>query len=284
MISKRALLFGIASMAGGILPAHAVRTPYEEELLLLNKKHTEGNILMLNRFFLNCNNGIPPLRVKKIVETYGKDVLIGIDPGSKDFPDEDSMATVNAVKSVGAHLHVYLVGPGMMSWSAEERQQIYYLAKSVKIDTNKSDWKKIWYSTGWKTKNLQQFEYYHKNHNAYSCEIDNIDSSTIGNDPDKTVTFYKDLEKQLKEKNIKTKLMIKNLNEKQLQAVIDAKFTNDFLCEFGMFEEGTGNPKKQIALCEKLNIKAITPISGITDTDHYGTVANGVEYNITKIA
>jgi hypothetical protein len=282
MISRRALFLGAVGMSLTISNAHAIYVPHDDEIL--HKKQTKGKITMLDRFFLNCNDGIPPLRVKKLVDTYGKNILIGIDPGEKDSPDEDSMLTVKSVKSVGANLHVYLVGPGMMSWSAGERKQIEYLAKSVKIDTNKSDWKKVWYSTGWKTKNLQQFEYYYKNHNAYSCEIDNIDSSTIGNDPDKTVAFYKDLEKQLKAKGIKTKLMIKNLNEDQLRAVIAAKFTTDFLCEFGMFEEGTGSPKQQIALCEKLGIKAITPISGITDTDHYGTVASGVEYNLAKKA
>ena len=282
MLSKRALLFGVAGLGIDILPAHAIIIPSMEEDLY--KPHEKGKHFMLNRFFLDCNNGIPPLRVKKLVDTYGKNILIGIDPGSKDTPDEDSMLTVKSVKSLETNLHVYLVGPGMMSWSAEERQQIAYLARTVKIDTTKSGWQKTWFSTGWKQKIVQQFEYYYKNHNAYSCEIDNIDSSTIGNDPKKTVAYYKELQDALKEKGIKTKLMVKNLDEDQLRAVIDAKFTTDFLCEFGMFEEGTGSPKQQIALCEKLGIKAITPISGITDTNHYGTVASGVEYTLAKKA
>jgi len=237
---------------------------------------------MLKRFFLNCNDGIPPLRVKKLVDTHGKDILIGIDPGYSDTPDEDAMPTVKSVKSLGTNLHVYLVGPGMWSWSKEEQNQIRYLAGTVGINTKQNGWKTKWYSKGWREKNLQQFEYYYKTHNAYSCEIDNLDSSTIKNDPEKTVQFYTELRDQLKAKNIKTKLMIKNLDEDQLQAVIDAKFDTSFLCEFGMFEAGSGSPKKQIALCAKLGIQAVTPITGITDTHAYGTVAAGVEYKVTK--
>ena len=238
--------------------------------------------MSVNRFFLNCNDGIPPARVNKLVATYGKDILIGIDPGDKDYPDEDSMATVNAVKASGAKLHAYLVTPGMWSWSQSERDQIRYLARSVKVDTTKDGWKKLWYSTGWKVKIVQQFEYYHTKHNAYSCEIDNMDSSTIGNDPDMTVAYYRELRKALQDKGIKTKLMVKNLDEDQLQAVIDAKFGLDFLCEFGMFEDGSGIPRKQLALCEKLGIQAVTPINGLTDTEHYGTIATGIPYSIKK--
>ena len=265
-------------MSATILPAYATTNPSDEELLILKNKP-----LQLKRFFLNCNDGISPFTAKRLVDKHGKNILIGIDPGSKDYPDQESMMTIKAVKSLNAHLHVYLVGPGMMSWSETERQQIAYLANSIKINTKKSNWKKLWYSEGWKVKNLQQFEYYYKNYNAYSCEIDNIDSTTIKNNPDKTVAFYKELQKDLRVRGIKTKLMIKNLNEKQLEAVISAGFTTDFLCEFGMFESGTGNPRKQIALCEKLGIKAVTPVTGITHTTAYGTINTGVEYDLTKI-
>lgn len=236
---------------------------------------------MLKRFFLNCNTGISRARVKQIVNKHGKDVLIGIDPGSSDTPDENALATINAIKEVGAKLHVYLVGPGMMSWSAEERAQIRYLARSVGIDTTNSNWHTIWTKTGWKKKNLQQFNYYFRKFNAYSCEIDNIDSSYIQNDPEETVKFYTELKNSLATHSdgpIKTKLMIKNLDEDQLKAVIDAGFSTDFLCEWGMFEDGSGSPKKQFALCKKINIFAVTPLTGITDTHSYGTVTEGVPY------
>lgn len=235
---------------------------------------------LAQRFYLNCNSGISPVKVKTLVTKHGKNILIGIDPGSKDYPDSDSMLTVRAVRAMGAKLHIYLVGPGMMSWSADERAQIKYLAKSVGIDTLQSNWHNKWKSVGWRKKNFQQFQFYHTKYQAYSCEIDNIDSSTIGNDPDKTVEFYTELRDSLKAAGITTKLMIKNLDEDQLQACIDAKFGLDFLCEFGMFEEGSGSARKQISLCAKMGIKAITPINGITDTYSYGVVAEGVGYDL----
>ena len=278
MISKRALLLGVAGVVIGITPAYATTN----SIIETENKKIKRKINGLNRFVLNCNSNISPSHVKKLVNTYGTNILIGIDPGSKDTPNSSSLVTIKATKTkiYTVPLHVYLVGPGMMSWSSEERKQIAYMARTVKIDTNKSNWKQQWYSTGWKRKNIQQFEYYYKNYNAYSCEIDNIDSSTIRRDPIKTVNFYNELNDTLKEKGIKTKLMIKNLSESQLEAVIDAKFTTDFLCEFGMFEAGTGNHKKQIALCEKIGIQAITPINGITPSEQYGTITNGVEYSL----
>lgn len=234
------------------------------------------------RFFMNCNDGISPAEVKKHVAKYGYNVLIGIDPGSSDRPDDGTMQTIDAVKEAGAALHVYLVGPGMMSWSEEERRQIANFAESVGIDLKKSNWHDIWKMTGWKKKNLEQFEYYWTEHKAYSCEIDNIDSSYIENDPEETVKFYSELKNNLKEKHIGTKLMMKNLDEDQLQAVIDASFGLEFLCNFAMFEEGTGDPKTQIKLCEKLGVQAITPINGITDTHHYGVIDEGVPYTLKR--
>jgi hypothetical protein len=235
---------------------------------------------LAKRFFLNCNSGISPNKVRSLVAKHGQNILIGIDPGMKDYPDSDSLMTVKAVSAVGAKLHVYLVGPGMMSWSADERAQIKYLAKSVGINVLQSNWHNKWKTEGWKKKNFQQFQFYHSKYNAYSLEIDNIDSSYIENDPDETVKFYTELRDSLKKAGITTKLMIKNLDEDQLRSVIDAGFGLDFLCEFGMFEEGTGSPRKQIALCEKMGIKAITPINGITDTYNYGVVAEGVAYDL----
>ncbi len=235
---------------------------------------------MLGRFFLDCNRGFSPLKIKKLTQEYGTNILIGVDPGLTDEPDEDALLSIKAIKSSGTKLHVYLVGPGMMSWSADERKQIEFFAKSIGLNTKQKDWHKKWTTIGWKKKNLQQFKYYHEQFGAYSCEIDNIDSSYIENDPELTVKFFEELKKDLTDNNIPTKLMMKNLSEEQLEAVIEAKFQLDFLCEFAMFEKGTGNPKKQIELCKKLDVQAITPINGITRTEEYGVKSDGVEYSV----
>ncbi len=235
----------------------------------------------MKRFYLDCNNGIPPYKVEAIKEKYGS-ALVGIDPGQDDTPDEESMATIKAVKKHKLALHVYLVGVGMWSWSRDEQRQIIAFAESVGIDTDKSHWhRREWLTWGWKAKTLQQFIYYYRTHGAYSCEIDNLDSAPMKKDPEKTIEYYVSLQNELAKAKCPIKLMIKNLDEDQLEALIDAvqvkkTIKKEFLCEWGMFEEGTGKIKEQIRLCKQLGIYAVTPISGITPTERYGTVKAGV--------
>lgn len=230
---------------------------------------------------MRCHSdGIPPVRVRKIVEKYGKNVLIGVDPGLKDFPVEESQATIDEVKKQGAFFHVYLVGPGMESWSTDEAKQIKYLAASIGIDTKKSTWKRIWKAGGWEKKVQQQFEFYNKM-GAYSCEIDNLDG-IWDKDPVKNAEFYVRLQNWRVENKINTKLGVKNLDEDQLEKVIEyvdaGKLSTDLFAPFGMFEKGSGNIAKQISLSEKLGFKAVTPKTGITDTTTYGVIDSGVPY------
>jgi len=78
--------------------------------------------------------------------------------------------------------------------------------------------------------------------------------------------------------------MLKNLSIEQLNAVVDNidSLGLNFLCEYAIFEKGTGNPKTQIKLCESIKIQAITPINGLNDTNHYGVVASGVPYKCNE--
>lgn len=231
------------------------------------------------RFFLNCNDGISPNKVQSLVKKYGKDLLIGVDPGLEDRPVDEVVDTIEKVKELGLKLHVYLVGVGMWSWSEDEQNQIEKFAESVGIDTNKPKWhKNEWLDWGWRDKIIEQFQYYHDEHNAYSCEIDNLDSAL--KTPEDWMYYFKELSGELEKRNIKTKLMIKNLSEEMLELLIEkieaGELKKEFFCEFGMFEEGSGEPSSQIELCTKIGIKAITPESGITDTNHYGVIASGV--------
>lgn len=235
---------------------------------------------MLKRFYLNCNDGISPKRVAEIVAEHGSRVLIGIDPGMTDRPSEDALETINAVKKHKAKLHVYLVGPGMWSWSEDERRQIRYLAKSVGIATTEPGWKAKWYKSGWEDKVFEQFAYYHDKYNAYSCEIDNLDSSTLETDFEAYLEFYKRFSKKLKDAGIVTRLMLKNIDEDGLELIKEAvdnkELDREFLADWGMFENGSGTAKKQIAICKEMGIYACTPISGITHTNAYGVVNKGV--------
>lgn len=233
-----------------------------------------------DRFFLNCNDGISPARVAALVKKWGQNILIGIDPGMTDRPSDDTEETIAAVKKHGAKLHVYLVGPGMLSWSKEEAAQVKFLAKSVGIDTTEKNWHDEWKESGWEEKAFEQFSYYFNEHNAYSCEIDNLDSSSMQGDFDSYVAFFKRFAKKLRANNITTKFMLKNIEPddlRRLQKEIEnGSIPRDFFCEYGMFEEGSGSPKEQIAVCKAMGIYAATPISGITDTYNYGVVAEGV--------
>jgi hypothetical protein len=207
------------------------------------------------RFFMRCHSdGIPPARVRKIVEKWGKTSLIGVDPGLLDYPEEDSQATIDEVKKQGAMFLVYLVGPGMESWSPEEARQVKYLAASVGIDVKKPSWRKFWKNGGWEKKVKQQFEFYNKM-GAYACEIDNLDG-IWEQDPTENVEFFVRLQNWRVANNVKTKLCVKNLNGDQLQKVLEyveaGKLSLDLFCEFGMFEDGTGNIKRQIELSAKL--------------------------------
>lgn len=231
------------------------------------------------RFFLNCNDGIAPSKVKSLVKKYGYDIMIGVDPGMGDRPSPEVVSTIRTCQSLGVYIHVYLVGVGMWSWSEGERQQIREHARSVGIDTDKSNWHKgEWLTWGWKEKVREQFNFY-DSMGAYSCEIDNIDSALGDNEP-AYINFYKEFFKTLKKDGNTTKLMVKNFNEDMLllltKAIKNGSVPQEFLCEFGMFEDGTGDPSEQIRLCKAIGITAITPENGITDTHSYGTVAAGI--------
>lgn len=209
----------------------------------------------------------------------GKTFLLGLIHGLSDRPSDEANDLINNIIDNNFQLHVYLVGPGMWSWSKDEQRQVTQHAKSIGIDVTKSNWhKREWLDWGWLAKAKEQFLYY-DSLGAYSCEIDNLDSA-IGYDPDKTISSFMELQKFCVTNGITTKLMIKNLDENQLLRLINevtsGSIQNNFLADWGMFEKGTGEPERQIELCKKIGIYAVTPISGITDTNHYGVVKDGV--------
>lgn len=231
------------------------------------------------RFFLRCHHdGIPPKRVREIVAQYGKNVLIGVDPGLLDYPVEESQASIDEIKKQGARFHIYLVGPGMETWSKDEAEQIRYLADSIGIDTSKKNWNKIWKSGGWEKKIYQQFEFYNKM-GAHSIEIDNLDG-IWDKSPIENFQFCQRLQKFRVDNKINTKLVIKNLDKNQLNrikdGVRDGELSLDLFANFGMFEKGSGTISDQIEICKDLGIKAVTPRTGLTNTFNYGTVKEGV--------
>lgn len=230
---------------------------------------------MFTRFFHESEKQFTYSEIKQLSIKYGHNILVGSDPGhGADFAE-----AVRACQAFGIARHAYLVGPGMMEWSAEERAEIERNAKSIGIDTNKKTWQNEWFKKGgWERKVYQWFIEYDKL-GFYSVEIDNLDA-VLDQDPKKYTDFIYRLEVFKQKNKLNLKLMIKNLSEQQLQALIDYNPDKDTLCEFGMFEEGSGNVDKQLKLSAKLGIQAVTPKNGLRDTRNYGTVRTGVPYNI----
>lgn len=226
--------------------------------------------MSLVRFWHESGEQFTASEIKRMVDQYGKNILIGGDPGWDEFDD-----AMKACDQYGARKHVYLVGPGMMEWSAEERQEIMRNARSVGIDTDDSGWKNRWYKQGgWEIKVQQWFKQYDKA-GFYSAEIDNLDA-VWDQDPKQYVAFLGRLDKYLTSNKLKIKLMIKNLSPAQLVSVIAFKPRPGLLAEWGMFEAGTGNSAKQIELCAKLGIQAVTPKNGMRPTENYGTARRGI--------
>ncbi len=229
------------------------------------------------RFYYNDNHGITPEQIETYVSKYGKDILIGLD-GIEDGPDEDVLASLDSIRQQGCLLHIYTVGCAMAEWSSEEAQQLKNHAESVGIDTSDDNWHDEWIASGWLKKAHEQFIQFNEM-SAYSCEIDNLDQ-VLDNDPDKTVNFYKEFSQWRTDNNISTKIMMKNHNEECLTAIIEAvknkELPVDMFAIFSMFEEGTGDAQEQINKCKELGIYAVTPKSGITPTESYGVVEEGV--------
>lgn len=227
----------------------------------------------LIRFWHESENQFNYADVEGYVDMYGSEILLGGDPGwHKDFSE-----AMYAVDQFKAYKHVYLFGPGMMKWSAEERKEIKAAAETVGIDTSEPSWKDEWFKKGgWEKKVYSWFKYY-DSENFYSAEIDNLDA-VMDQDATKYIEFIKRFDKFLKDNKIKTKLMVKNLSEEQLEVLIKFKPRENLLCEFGMFEKGSGNPDKQLKLAAKLGIQAVTPKNGLRDTENYGTTRHGIPY------
>lgn len=236
--------------------------------------------IMKKKFFFRSDNGVSTKTINAAIKEYGNDnILVGSDPGETDRPSEDAAPLLDFLAQKQVPIHMYLVGPGMMSWSSQERAQIKRFAASVGINTKKADWHDKWIDWGWEEKVLEQFTFYHKTYNVYSCEIDNLDSALK---PEQYIDYFIRLKKSLTKASITTKLFLKNLDDDVLHDLVDeykrGNLGLDFLCEYAIFEKGTGKPRTQLMLCEQMGIQAITPTNGLMSTYNYGVKDDGILY------
>lgn len=228
------------------------------------------------RFWHESGTQFTDKEVASYVKQYGPNIVIGGDPGyGSDF--DDAMRACDRYKCLK---HVYLVGPGMWSWSEEERNQIREHARSVGIQTaDNPSWHRQWLKDGWRLKQQQEFAFYDKK-GFYSAEIDNIDSAIKQEDIEQYVAYVKQLIEFFDSKKLKIKLMLKNLTEDQLQGLIDAKIDacgpKSHIAPYAMFEKGSGDPEQQLRIAARMCIKAVTPINGLRKTTDYGTTRAGI--------
>lgn len=224
------------------------------------------------RFFHTSEKQYTTADVKAMVAQYGKNILIGGDPGWNENFEE----TRKAVHKYGARLHVYLMGPGMLEWSQEERDEMVKMAKRNGIDIMKKDWLEKWYEFGWKHEVQNSLMRYQ---DAYSVEIDNLDA--VFKKPEDLISYYKELGDFIQSHGLKTKLVIKNLDEDTLTSLVIAvaagEVDKELFASFGMFEKGSGDVRLQAILSKKIGITAITPLNGLLPTETYGTIKEGVE-------
>lgn len=235
------------------------------------------------RFWHSSSKQYTPSQIKQFVDQYGTNILIGGDPGWTSNDLETFNLAMQTAEQLGALKHKYLVGPGVLEWAPEERTEIENNAKFVGIDIKKSTWERQWYADrgGWYKFNEHKFKQC-SDQGYYSAEIDNLDG-VWEHSSDRYISFLKDFQKFRERENIETRLMIKNLQPYQLQAMIDDKsWERDMLAQFGIFEKGFGNHRQHIELCKQLDITAVTTDNGLSNPQIYTTTQAGIPAHFLK--
>lgn len=228
-------------------------------------------------FASDIGNGTKAISVQKVeraISQYGKNILVGVDSGCVE--DGEAAAIIETTRKVGARLHIYLEGPGGVTgeqWTADELARIKVRATAEGIDTGVPlrDWMAIWNREGWKTFTYKQLRAY-KALGFESAEIDNL-ANGIAKDPENVkpaeyLEFFK-LYRQWFEKGDVPRLMLKNLSEDELDALIDAvnegHLPREMFADFHIAETDSGDKRKQAAQSARIGIKTV--FSG--DTEHY---------------
>jgi hypothetical protein len=219
-------------------------------------------------YFLFASRGVTPSEIKDAARKHGR-VLVGFDSGN--VPE----SSLKAAKEVGAELEVYVEGPGGVTgstgWLPDEIQRVRAAAVSVGIDVGKKDWMKDWNKWGWKDFTFNQLEQYLREGYA-AAEIDNLYNG-IGEEPEAVVTFFKEYGMQQAAGRL-PRLIMKNLNEDQLEHVVRAVLAGELLrsmfSEFHISEKGSGDRRKQDALSSRIGIRTVP------SNDTYNYDAKGV--------
>ncbi len=193
---------------------------------------------------------IPTDRVKETARRYNGNVLIGVDANS------DYANTLLAARQASARLHVYLEGPGGStgeSWTPDEKERCQEAARRVGILDK--EWQTRWDEGGWKVWTFMQLRRF-KSEGFESAEVDNLQRVVPS-----LLDFYQEYASWW-QRGLVPRLMLKNLDEPSMRAVVDAvkagKLPREMLADFAVFETSAGDPTGTTKVASELGIVTVT--------------------------
>lgn len=224
----------------------------------------------ISRMFIDQEDKSHEQRARNLKKKFGPDILVCI-------PYDQSI--IELVKKTNVNFQCYSIGPGIFAWSEKERNLIKKRAKRAGFDLGARSWIEQWFEHGWVNYTNQEcIEMYRMG--CYSHEVRNVHYSG------KLYTewFINHLQSVINGvgDDIKARAMIRNVDEVSLEGLVNTLLKepklSKHLLKFAIFEPHSGDPEKQISLCSRLNIKAITSISGLKD-DGLTIDENGITHN-----
>lgn len=216
-------------------------------------------------FAFACKS-MTPEQVRALAKDPSQSVMLGIDPSYAG-----SKATFEEAKKAGMRTHAYLGGPSGLTagkWDKVEWNRLVKNAGQLGYDVNTKEGMAAWNQEGWKKYTDSQLKKA-KATGFESAEIDNLDRA-FGSDPKKLVHYYKEYADRFRSGDY-PRLMMKNIDEKQMEAVSRAigrgDLPREMFSDFHIWESNFGKnpPGRNAALSRALGIQTIES----PDTNNY---------------
>ncbi len=212
-------------------------------------------------------NGIPVSEIRGAISRYGTNVMIGFDRGAISDADLRAMRerrpgdiqnpALRFAVQQRVRLHVYVEGPGGATggrWSDDEKKRVRAAADSVGIRIGdpsdpRDPGARAWRDHGWRQFTRHQLTELRRA-GFESAEIDNIDASTVGKDPRRTLAFLGDYARWHRDGEVPT-LMLKNMSDAQtnapLTAIASGQLPRAMLSDFAIAERDAGQDRDALA-------------------------------------
>lgn len=212
-------------------------------------------------------NGIPVSEIRAAISRYGTNVMVGFDRGAISDADLRSMRdrrvddianpALRFAMQQGVRLHVYVEGPGGATagdWSTGEKHRVREAARSVGITIGdpanpRDPGTQAWRAHGWQQFTRRQLTELRRA-GFESAEIDNIDASSVGKDPRRTLAFFGDYAQWHRNGEVPT-LMLKNMGGEQTRALVPAitsgALPRTMFSDFAIAERDPGEDRGALA-------------------------------------